>query len=360
MSTLHAKQGALYLGLTTAVPITEATKWALTIDADKVDDSAFGDLWETRLKSPLTWSGTAEGNFDTASSDLFDIAASTGLCKAYLYPGRADATRYYYGTCWPNLTIDAVRTDVGRVAVAWEGSGALAYQNQSDYERAVLADAPYAYYRLGEASGTTAADSSGNARHGSYATTNVTRGVPGLLTNDTNLATAFPGSATGGNFVNLNGALVGFNGLKTLEFWLKMNALPSGTPRMIFDTGPGPRFTLAVLTNGVMEWSGFGARNIADVLADGQPHHYVCTFNDVTGVMEGWRDGGKLQSWNMGTGFSFGGGFGNLAKLAEWYDANDSAGTTSALTGTLDEFAFYLSILSPARILAHYNVGMGA
>ena len=51
------------------------------------------------------------------------------------------------------------------------------------YSAAVLVDAPYAYYRLGEASGTTAADSSGNGRHGTYATTNITLGATGLLTN---------------------------------------------------------------------------------------------------------------------------------------------------------------------------------
>lgn len=52
------------------------------------------------------------------------------------------------------------------------------------YSAAVLADSPAAYYRLGETSGTTAADSSG---HGNNATINgtVTLNSPGALPSDT-------------------------------------------------------------------------------------------------------------------------------------------------------------------------------
>ena len=48
------------------------------------------------------------------------------------------------------------------------------------YSASVLADAPAAYWRLGEASGTSAADASGNGRAGSYLNT-PTLGRPGAL-----------------------------------------------------------------------------------------------------------------------------------------------------------------------------------
>ena len=63
----------------------------------------------------------------------------------------------------------------------------------ASYSASVLADSPLSYWRLGEASGTTAADSSGANRTGSYLNT-PTLGVGGALTGDSNTAGAFNGT----------------------------------------------------------------------------------------------------------------------------------------------------------------------
>jgi len=55
------------------------------------------------------------------------------------------------------------------------------------YDTAITADAPAGYWRLGESSGTTASDASGNARHGTYVGA-VTLGQTGALTGDLNTA----------------------------------------------------------------------------------------------------------------------------------------------------------------------------
>src|SRR5215831_14920886 len=65
----------------------------------------------------------------------------------------------------------------------------------SAYSSAVLADHPVAYYRLGETSGTTAVDSSGNGSNGTYVG-GVALGQPGaLLPGDTDPAAGFNGSS---------------------------------------------------------------------------------------------------------------------------------------------------------------------
>lgn len=61
------------------------------------------------------------------------------------------------------------------------------------YADAVLALTPIAYWRLGEASGTTATDSSGNGYHGTYTGT-PTRGAAGLLPFEADTAVDFPNS----------------------------------------------------------------------------------------------------------------------------------------------------------------------
>lgn len=62
----------------------------------------------------------------------------------------------------------------------------------SGYRDAVLADAPLAYWRLGESGGTTAADSSGNGRVGTYVNA-PTVGSPGLLTSDADTSVTLNG-----------------------------------------------------------------------------------------------------------------------------------------------------------------------
>jgi hypothetical protein len=61
------------------------------------------------------------------------------------------------------------------------------------YKAAVLADSPTAYYRLGELTGTSAADASGNSNTGTYEGTPAL-GYPSLLGNDPNTAVVFNGS----------------------------------------------------------------------------------------------------------------------------------------------------------------------
>src|SRR5215204_2208436 len=60
-----------------------------------------------------------------------------------------------------------------------------------DYADNVLADSPASYWRLGESSGTVAADAAGN-NPGVY-TGGVTLGVPGGLANDLNTSASFDG-----------------------------------------------------------------------------------------------------------------------------------------------------------------------
>ncbi len=90
----------------------------------------------------------------------------------------------------------------------------------TSYSATVLQDSPLAYWRLGETSGTTAADSSGANRSGSYLAS-PSLNQPGALVGDTNRSVGFNGSS---QYVNvpylaaLNPAQV------TVEAW----AYPTG------------------------------------------------------------------------------------------------------------------------------------
>ncbi len=95
------------------------------------------------------------------------------------------------------------------------------------YNAAVLADSPLAYWRLGETSGTTAADSSGNNRSGSYVAS-PSLNQPGALAGDTNRAVGFNGSS---QYVNVPYVAALNPAQLTVEAWATRPAARGPTAR---------------------------------------------------------------------------------------------------------------------------------
>jgi hypothetical protein len=92
----------------------------------------------------------------------------------------------------------------------------------STYSTVILGDHPAAYYRLGETSGTTAFDSSGNSHDGTYLG-GPTLGLPGALAGDPDTSVQFNGvSYTAGSIVDTNYSAsdVSF----TIEGWVRPTA----------------------------------------------------------------------------------------------------------------------------------------
>jgi hypothetical protein len=92
------------------------------------------------------------------------------------------------------------------------------------YRAAVLAKNPVAYWRLGEATGTTALDETGNGHDGTYIG-NPTFGQPGAINGDPNTAVQFNGT----NYVEIRDSAdfsqpTSTNGL-TVEVWMRPDAL---------------------------------------------------------------------------------------------------------------------------------------
>lgn len=94
----------------------------------------------------------------------------------------------------------------------------------SSYYDLVMSHSPLGYWRLGETSGTTAADISGNGRNGTYTGT-YTLNRPSLIPSDT--ANGALGCGTGTGYVNVpTGPAIPMAG-KTLIFAIKMSSLAS-------------------------------------------------------------------------------------------------------------------------------------
>ncbi|TXH14730.1 MAG: hypothetical protein E6R03_08630, partial [Hyphomicrobiaceae bacterium] len=226
-----------------------------------------------------------------------------------------------------------------------------------DYSLQVLADTPLGYWRLGDLSGTSAADSSGNARTGTRTGTTMNAGALLALTT-LNKATSFNGTS---DYITVPYvAALAPTAAVSVEVWIQMSSLPTADASIVSKTETGgyalvydhatTAIAFKVRRNSAFALAGYALTNFATAT----PYHLVGTYDGryarlyVNGVLVATNDAGASYAITYGNSNS-------LAIGAE-------IGATTAVTGgyfagVIDEVAVYGSALSAERTLAHYKVG---
>lgn len=214
------------------------------------------------------------------------------------------------------------------------------------YATEVAADSPYLWWRLGEASGTTAADTSGNGRTGTY-NGSPTLGATGLVAGG-DTAVQFDGTNDYVISAGLSTAVSAF----TVEAWFS-GAAPAGTDRCLVQRGSSSsQFRIYVRTDGKIDCTvrnSGGSQTIVTstaVVANGTARHICLVFSAST--ISVYIDG-ALDSTGSRSGST-------TSANQEFYLGGAGAGVAN-LTGTIDELAYYTSALSGTRIAAHYAAG---
>lgn len=214
------------------------------------------------------------------------------------------------------------------------------------YKETVLADSPAGYWRLGEASGTTAADSSGNGRSATYA--NVTLGATGLIANDSNTAATFNGTSS--EVSRADETLFDLPGNFTLEAWIKPTAV--GAARSILSKTEGEAWGLELTaTNKVLFYFRTEAGEFPEVVGGSvvanNTYHVVVTKSSTTLIL--WVNGAKISEFATTKVPRNQAGKFRIGKF--------SNEVPQPFIGVIDEVAIYESALSETRIKAHYAVG---
>lgn len=207
------------------------------------------------------------------------------------------------------------------------------------YATEVLADSPLAYYRQGEASGSTMFDSSGNgSRDGTYFNS-PTLGVSGLLTSGTDTAVTYNGTTQYGensfsSWMNVSTV--------TIEAIIKTTTT-SGT---VFGRGGSNRnYRLGVSAGKafieVSVGGTFPFLASSSLVNDGNPHHIAGTWDGSTSTI--YVDGVSRGTLSASGGLSTAG---NPLRVA-------ARSGDSFFAGTVEECALYGTALSSTRIAAH-------
>ena len=211
----------------------------------------------------------------------------------------------------------------------------------SAYRTTVLADTPRGYWRLGEASGTVAADETATS-NGTY-TGGVTLAQPGAITGDANTAARFDGVNDTVRIPNAAG--LNSTSALSLEAFVKPGALPGSTATLM---RKDLQYLLRLTSGGNLIfrlWKG-GENELstaAGVLAPNAWSHVVATYDGATmrifvnGTLRGSRTLAapvdvKTSDLYLGASINY-----------DW------------LAGHVDEVAVYTRALSAADVQRHFS-----
>jgi hypothetical protein len=237
----------------------------------------------------------------------------------------------------------------------WVGTQPISYAYQwrrcASYSSAVTADAPVGYWRLGEASGSSAADASGNGNVGSYVS-GVQLGAAGAVAGDTDTAAGFDGVA--GRMSVPDKAALRLNGSFSIEFWAKLRAAANSFPGILRkgdgSSGGSGWFIYYNTTNLRLNFQRAGVdgrlTSSAGALSASAYKHYVLSYDASSSTLR-WYVNGALDSTYTGVSFPASTDTSTL-DLGVGHDFGNEF---------LDDVAVYSSALSATRVSAHYTAG---
>jgi len=217
----------------------------------------------------------------------------------------------------------------------------------STYSTTVLADTPIAYYRLDESSGTSVTDYSGNGYTGTLSGSGTIQGVAGAIVGDSDTAYTFNNS---GEVTATVTSLPTGSATWSIEAWINY---PSSNSFLSVAVCIGTFTSLACgfigldNTGHAQVGTSGGNHSASSVLSTNTWHHFVGTYNGSTMLL--YVDGVQVVSTSQS--LSLTGATISIASV--------TGSLHDTFKGSIDEVAIYNAVLTPTRVVAHYQAGLG-
>jgi len=248
------------------VAVVDGTSCGNGVVAHLATSTSIPQLWGNTTHATVTFTRGSTSNVKLWVNGTLTLDINVSNIPASAYLGFTGSNGGY----WQRQVISNVVIDGGTA---------------STYAAGVLADNPLGYWRLGEASGSTAVDASGSQNNGAYSLVGL--GTGGAIAGDKDSAASFDGSSSFATTPIVRSAadLTKF----TYEAWasvpstqtfqtLIMGSAYEGA--LAIEGGTGRPIANICLTYGTDQCSQFSPNAVSNVsIADGSWHHVAATWD---------------------------------------------------------------------------------
>ena len=234
-------------------------------------------------------------------------------------------------------------------------AGSAPTQNPAvGYADIALGDAPLAYYRLDEASGTAAYDATGQLGAATLVGS-PTLGGAGAISGDSDTAATFASASSQYAATTNSAGLPTGSGAFSLECWLKISAAPGSRQEVVSIGKVGTALAagyIAMQSTGKIEAGLWTATVVSSAaLSTGVWHHLVVTSaGGASGIITLYVDGVSQGTTTATGALAY---TGNALTIG----CGSGASASDFLSGSVDEVAVYAAAISSARVSAHYTAG---
>ena len=300
-----------------------------------------------RFDVKWTDASSDETGFEVQRSASSSFTSPTTLTAAANATTIADTTVAASTTYWYR-----VRSVRGTTPSAWTAGVSVTTPAGTTpppptYAAAVSADNPISHWRLGETSGTAAADV--KARNAGIYRQGILLNQASLLSKDTaNRAVTADGT---NDWIEVaDSATLDFTTAFSVEAWIKPTTIPAaGSWASVVTKAEsysiqfnGPRLEFTLMRDGVR----YRLQAASGAIVAGRTYHVVATYD---GVNQRLYLNGALAASRAQTG---------PATVGTWPLAIGSwSGFGEFFRGTIDDVAVYNTTLSAARVTAHFDAG---
>lgn len=364
---LSAKPGFGYAGSITFYykrrPISDLSPASLSLGTIAADTSIHALL--ATINSKYGWSITAQDVVDApVSAGALGVILNAADASWLFIPGTQITVGQHtsLSAAVSNQALAGFDSPIVSLSSAVSVTALPGFDNAAgvgpsdSWMAAVMADAPYAYYRLNESTGTEAIDSSGNGRHGTYSGALTQAGNALSISRSNNKYVVLPGSNT--SFIDVTAAKNFCSGATwTIEALIQPTSYApkggygtSGATILtdVGDTGsttPGTGLEASIV-NGMYFWQ-MDNKEIGPATGQGFPTlgamtHAVWTFN--AGTMNMYVNGELVLSQTGVTN----------ATIRSFLRIGAGAWVGGAFTGAIGEVALYSTELTAAQVRNHY------
>jgi hypothetical protein len=129
MAAIHGRNGRVYLGVASstavAAPLPFIASWSIKFETDKEEITSLGDANKSYVAGLPDASGEFSGFWDDATQQTYTAASDGKARNFYLYPDTGSTGKYFYGTIFPDFSINGAVGGAVELSSSWSAAGAI-------------------------------------------------------------------------------------------------------------------------------------------------------------------------------------------------------------------------------------------